>query len=102
MTQDETRNWFLTVAKDKIEDNTGLFCTFYYVYEDEYDEYSFEIGYTPYSCGVYVNSCDECPYRTQHGDCGSYHLYINDDGTISYEGKTYSENEFDELLNQFY
>ena len=36
-------------------------------------------------------------------DCGEYHLHINDDGTIYYEGsdKTYNENEFNELIGEF-
>ena len=48
-------------------------------------------------------TCDDCPHRTSHGDCGEYHLHINDDGTIYYEGsdKTYNENEFNELISQF-
>ena len=112
MTRDEVREWFLETAKPEIEDNRGLFRTYHYVYEDndgygDYDPFSFDIGYQPYSCGVILDdgeTCDDCPYRTSHGDCGEYHLYINEDGTIYYEGsdRTYNENEFKELLSEFF
>ena len=112
MTRDEVREWFLETAKPEIEDNRGLFRTYHYVYEDndgygDYDPYSFDIGYQPYSCGVILDdgeTCDDCPYRTSHGDCGEYHLYINEDGTIYYEGsdRTYNENEFKELISEFF
>lgn len=101
MTQDEALDWFQNVARKSIEDNYGLFCTYYRVYESIWDDpYSFTIGYIPYSCGCDC-TCDECPYRTINGDCGENSLYINEDGTITYDGETYTEDRFDEFLNQF-
>lgn len=104
MTREETLEWFNNTATRIIEGNHGLFCTFYYIYEDRMNPYQFTIGYVPYNCSVDTeNGCDDCPYRTEHGDCGEYHLYINDDGTIYYEetGKTYNSQEFYNLLNEF-
>lgn len=101
MTRDEVLDWFLNVGRKSIEDNHGLFCTYYRVYESIWDDpYSFTIGFTPYSCGLDC-TCDECPYRTIYGDCGENNLYINEDGTITYDGETYTEDRFDEFLNQF-
>ena len=105
MTRDETLKWFTEVAKPEIEGHRGVFATFYYVYEDEYgDPYSFTIGYQPYSCGVTLEdgeTCQDCPYYTSHGDCGEYSLYINEDGSISYEVDLYTEDKFENLLNEF-
>lgn len=109
MTRDEVLDWFLNVAIPKIEDNCGLFKTFHYVYKDNdgygnYDPYSFTIGYQPYSCGMILDdgeSCCDCPYYTSHGDCGEEYLYINEDSSISYDGKIYTEDKFDELLGNF-
>lgn len=110
MTRDETLIWFKNSAIPVIESNHGLYGTYYYVYEDNdgygnYDPYSFNIGYQAYSCTVDTDDgCNDCPYRTLHGDCGEYHLYINDNGSIYYENtdKTYNSDQFDELLSEFY
>lgn len=107
MTRDDVLKWFLETAKPIIEDNRGLFRTFYYVYDDDVCPYSFTIGYQPYNCGVILDdgeTCDDCCYRTIHGDCGEFHLFINEDGTIYYEGsdKTYTYDKFNELLGEFY
>ena len=105
MNRDDVLKWFIEKAIPIIENNHGLFSTTYYIYEDEYDSYSYIIGYQPYNCNVDTEyGCDDCPYRTLRGDCGEYHLYINEDCTIYYEGsdKTYTESEFIDLLNEFY
>jgi len=106
MTQEEALIWFKKTAKPEIESYHGVYGTWYYVYEDEDNEFSFTIGYQPYSCGMILEdneTCYDCPHFTSHGDCGEYHLHINDDGTIYYEGsdKTYNENEFNELIGEF-
>lgn len=46
-------------------------------------------------------TCNDCPYITSHGDCGENYLCINPDGTISYDGETYAEDKFNELLSCF-
>lgn len=105
MSKEDTLIWFNDVARDAIEDNHGLFSTFYYVYDVENDPYYFKIEYIPYRCNVETdNGCDDCPFRTMHGNCGEYSLCINDDGSIWYEGtdKTYTDSEFDNLLNDIF
>lgn len=105
MNREDTLKWFTEVAKPRIEGNRGLFATFYSVYEyDSRDPYSFTIGYQPYSCGVTLEdgeTCHDCQYYTSHGDCGEYNVYINEDGSIGYEGETYTEDRFEEFLNEF-
>ena len=106
MNRDDVLKWFKETAIPIIENNHGLFSTMYYVYEDDYNDlYSYIIGYQPYSCGVEAEyGCNDCLYRTSRGDCGEYHLYINENNTIYYEGsdKTYTEEQFIDLLNEFY
>lgn len=110
MTRDEVLKWFKETAIPIIEKHSGAYATYYYVYEDndgygDYNPYIFTIEYQGYSCNVDTDDgCDDCPYRTSHGNCGEESLYINDDGTIYYSGteKKYKEDEFEELLNEFY
>ena len=105
MNREDTLKWFLEEAKPQIESNHGLFGTFYHVYDDELgNPYSFTIGYKPYSCGVVLDdgeTCQDCQYYTSHGDCGEYNVYINEDGSISYEGDLYTEDKFNDFLNEF-
>jgi hypothetical protein len=109
MTREETLKWFKEIAIPRIQENRGMFSTYYYVFEDndgygDYDPYYFKIEYQPYSCSVDTeDGCNDCPYRTFHNNCGEDYLYIKEDGTIYYEGtdKIYNEKEFDELLSWF-
>lgn len=39
--------------------------------------------------------------KNSHGDCGEYNVYINEDGTIGFNGEVYSEDKFDDFLNNF-
>ena len=101
--KEDTLKWFEETARSIIEDGHGLFCTYYYIHDDRHDPYSFTIGYVPYSCGMCC-SCDDCPHRNEYGECGEESLYIQEDGTIYYTGsnKTYTPDEFDNLLSEFY
>ena len=104
MTQEETLKWFEDIGIPAIREFHGPYSSDYFVYEDndgrgEYNPYHFIIEVSSYTCN---GDCDHCEDKTYHGNCDSEDLWINEDGTISYGGETYKEEDFDKLLDTFY